>query len=218
MYNRKLHFEIIKDFLIYLNKVSKDYILKGGTSLMMCYGLDRFSEDIDLDGFNKNFFTIVDNFIRVYGAKYPNISYRKAKDTDTVKRAFVHYNNDKPLKIEVSYRRKDMRTCLCGFVNGILVYDIKEIMAMKINAFTNRDKIRDLYDVVFIYTRYKNALSSDIIMSLRNIVAYKGIEQFDYLMKDQKDDLINNNKLAENFLNMYYDLGLVWKEKISNDL
>ena len=55
MYNRKLHFEIIKDFLLYLNRVSKDYILKGGTSLMTCYGLDRFSEDIDLDGFNKNF-------------------------------------------------------------------------------------------------------------------------------------------------------------------
>ncbi len=198
--------KITRDFLVYLNKASSDYILKGGTALNVCYGMNRVTDGIDLDGFDTNIVSIIDNFVKEYRTK---LRYEVDKDTDKVKRVFIHYNNGKPLKIEVSYRRKDKRTCLCGWVNGILVYGIKEIMAMKINAFTNRDKIRDLYDVVFIYTRYKNALSPDIIMSLRNIVAYKGIEQFDYLIKDQKDDLINNNKLAENFLTMYYDLGLI---------
>lgn len=28
----------------------RNYVLKGGTSLLFCHGLDRFSEDIDFDG------------------------------------------------------------------------------------------------------------------------------------------------------------------------
>ena len=53
---RILYGEIIKDFLYFLNNKSNKFVLKGDTSLMMCYNLTRFSEDIDLDGFDKNNF------------------------------------------------------------------------------------------------------------------------------------------------------------------
>jgi predicted nucleotidyltransferase component of viral defense system len=36
-------------YLLLLNKRTDQFILKGGTALARCYGLDRFSEDIDLD-------------------------------------------------------------------------------------------------------------------------------------------------------------------------
>lgn len=206
---RVMHGEIIRDFLYFLNAKSNKFILKGGISLMLCYGLTRFSEDIDLDGFdNKNFFKIVDSFIQMYKNKYQGISVRRAEDTDTVKRVFIHYGGSKPLKVEVSYRRTSISEKEYDFINNVFVYNISSILSMKLNAFNHRDKIRDLYDITFIYIRYKDELNSGLLFMLRDAVAYKGLEQFDYLIRTQSDELIDNDKLAEEFLSMYYDLGL----------
>ncbi len=46
---RRKHKEVMSEFLQYLNIKNDRYVLKGGTALMMCYELDRFSEGIDLD-------------------------------------------------------------------------------------------------------------------------------------------------------------------------
>lgn len=206
---RVAHGTIIKDFMYHLSSISNGkYVLKGGTSLMLCYNLTRFSEDIDLDGFDNNFFKIVESFIKQYKCKYPELSYRKAKDTDTVKRVFIHYGNIKPLKVEVSYRRKQLNTNEVIVLNNIVVYNIETILSMKLNAFNHRDKIRDLYDIVFIYTNYKSYINNNLLTMLRDAVEYKGLEQFDYLVKNQRDELIDNDTLATAFLAMYYDLGL----------
>lgn len=203
------HRKIMEEFILYLNNSSNRFILKGGTSLMLCYGLTRFSEDIDLDGFDKNLFNIVDNFIYYMSITYNYIlTYRMAKDTDTVKRALIHYNGEKPLKVEVSYRRKTVEDYEYTCINNILVYNIENLMIMKINAFSHRDKIRDLFDIVYIFSNYKSSLSTITINALRDAVAFKGLEQFDYLIKDQEDPFIDNDILMEGFLGMYYDLGL----------
>ena len=103
---RPEHSKTIYAFLDYLNQNSNDFILKGGTALLTCYKLDRFSEDIDLDGKNKGIEEIVKGFCDMYG-----FAYRIAKDTDTVKRYMVNYGNTgKPLKVEVSFRRKEIGT------------------------------------------------------------------------------------------------------------
>ena len=44
---------------------------------------------------------------------------------------------------------------------------------------------------------------------IRVAVEYKGLEQFEYVIKDQKDELINNEKLETEFLKMYEKLGLL---------
>ena len=124
-----IHGGIIKDFLLELNNVSKKYILKGGTSLMMCYGLDRFSEDIELDAFNTKagIEKFVDNFCSKYG-----YTYRVAKNTDTVKRYMIHYGGDKPLKVEISYRRKNILETEITIINNILVYNVCNILIFKL--------------------------------------------------------------------------------------
>ena len=43
---------------------------------------------------------------------------------------------------------------------------------------------------------------------LRDAVGFKGLEHFDYLVRTQSDALIDNSKLATDFLTMYYALGL----------
>lgn len=99
---RESHYKIMKEFLEEINSKTSDFVLKGGTALLMCYNLDRFSEDIDLDSTNKNIKKYIDNF-----CKKNNFQYNIAKDT--VKRFKIHYGDDNRfLKIEVSYRRKEL--------------------------------------------------------------------------------------------------------------
>lgn len=203
---RDKHYKVICDFVQFINQKSHDYILKGGTSLLRCYKLDRFSEDIDLDGtHNKNFQKIVDEFCRKN-----HYTYRVAKDTDIVKRYMINYDgNERPLKVEISYRRKEISEDEITEIDGITVYKINVICIMKANAYSSRDKIRDLYDICFICNNYWDVLSEDVKKMIRSAVEYKGIEQFEYITKDQKDELIDNKKLEEDFLKMYEKLNLL---------
>ena len=172
---------------------------------MMCYGLDRFSEDIDLDSTNKGIEKYIQNFCEQHG-----YTFRVAKDTDTTKRYLIHYSEaHRPLKIEVSYRKKHIETGKIDSVNGITVYKINEIFGMKINAYNGRDKIRDLYDVVFIVRNFHSELSKERIDMLKDALSFKGLEQFDYLLKTQTDELIDNDKLATEFLDMFDQLDLI---------
>lgn len=202
-----VHEFVISSFLKDLNMDSDAFILKGGTSLRLCYGLDRFSEDIDLDAPPGNdLVEFVDQF-----CKQHSYSYRIAKNTDTVKRCFINYGNEgRPLKIEASYRRKEISEDDCTFINGIHVYKIDRIAQMKSNAYAARDKIRDLYDVVFICKNYFDELSVPTKNLLSDAIANKGLEQFDYLIATQKDLLIDNDKLASDFLEVNNKLGLLY--------
>lgn len=203
---RDKHYKVIIEFLDYLNKTTNDFILKGGTSLLTCYNLDRFSEDIDLDAITKRKISkIVDDF-----CTKNNYTYRVPKDTDTTKRFLINYDDtEKSLKIEVSYRRNYIDKSEIAVINGINVYTINQICLMKANAYSGRDKIRDLYDVCYICNNFWDELSNDVKNMIRVAVEYKGVEQFEYVIKDQKDELINNEKLETEFLKMYEKLGLL---------
>ena len=80
---------------------------------------------------------------------------------------------------------------------------------MKASAYSGRDKIRDLYDICFICNNYWNELSEDVKSFIRIAIEYKGLEQFEYIIKDQKDELIDNKKLEDDFLKMYDKLGIL---------
>ena len=208
------HGKVISDFMAYLNGQTNGFVLKGGTALYLCYNLDRFSEDIDLDGRAKGLIDLVSGFCEKYG--YP---FRIAKQTDVVEKCFVNYGNEgKPLKIEASFRRKEIPENETDRINGILVYRIEPLCVMKTNAYAGRDKIRDLYDVTFICNRYFDSLSPQTVALVRGAVEYKGVEQFDFIVKDQHDELIDNEKLASDFLNMYDRLGLLYSEEESRSL
>ncbi len=153
------HLQVINRFLKYLNDnqpKTYPFILKGGTSLLECYNLDRFSEDIDLDCEKSTslFFRIVEAFCNKY-----HYEYRVAKDTETTKRVMIHYPNEyHPLKIEVSYRNTEINKDVYTEINNIIVYKINHLFMQKLNAYTSRDKLRDLYDVTFIFNNYKEEL------------------------------------------------------------
>lgn len=203
---RKQHGEIISDFLHVLNEKTNTYILKGGTALMMCYNLDRFSEDIDLDSTGgKNIKKIIESYCINNG-----YTYRIAKDTDTVQRFMLSYGNEqKPLKIEISYRNKNIKPSSYTTINNIKVYTIENLCLMKSTAYNARDKIRDLYDITYICNNYWDELSDNVKDVVTMNIEYKGLEQFDYLISTQKDELIDNDKLSNDFLELYDRLGLM---------
>jgi len=209
------HGEVIREFMNNIsktmNKNSNEFVLKGGTALMLCYGLDRFSEDIDLDK-NRgsgNFLKFVDAHCKQFG-----YVYRIAKDTNTVKRTFINYGGDyKPLKIEMSMRRKEIPDDEITTVNGIVTYTPDTLAEMKALAYQGRDAIRDLYDLCFLYNNYhKEQITPRTLSMIQRSLSYKGLEQFDYLIHSQEDELIDNDKLMHDFLNMYDNLGLLYDE------
>lgn len=206
---RKPHYNAMLQFLEYLNERTHDFVLKGGTGLMLCYGLDRFSEDIDLDCEAVSIIPLAEKFIQATGWKL-----RVAKNTHTVERVLVDYGDcGKPLKIEVSYRQSVIDRSSVTSVRGITVYDINRLASLKVNAFNGRDKLRDMYDIAFICQNYLKSLRPDVISQMADVVGYKGLEQFDYLVKQQRDELIDNDKLADMVLRMFESLHLLGPAK-----
>ena len=203
------HRTVVSDFLNYLNNNTSDFILKDGTALLMCYELDRFSEDINLDGKCRS----ISRYINDY-CNSRNFGMRAAENTDIVQKFMINYGDEyKSLNIEVSFRRKFISENTFKKINGILVYDINTLCLMKLSAYQTGDKITDLYDLTFICSRYWDKLSESTVDIIRNAIGYKGIEQLDYIIKTQSDKLIDNDKLANDFLIMYDKLGLRYTQE-----
>ena len=104
---QKERLELIKEILPYFGE---NFVLKGGTALSLYYGLNRYSEDIDLDCTTNNM-NFISKLKRHKNFSKWNINIKK--DTDTVFRAMIDYSatshyGSYPLKIEVSSRNKDL--------------------------------------------------------------------------------------------------------------
>lgn len=204
---RDLHGTVIKTFINYLNAQTCSYILKGGTSLMLCYNLSRFSEDIDLDALHTK--QGLENIIKAFCVQM-GYTYRVAKDTDTVKRYMIHYADKyKPLKVEISYRRKMIDNSEYCVRNGILVYNINVILGFKVNAYNSRDKIRDLYDIIFIFKNYWEYITPTLRAQVADALTYKGLEHIDYLLKTQSDELIDKYVLENAALELFNALNIL---------
>ena len=204
---REEHGKVLIDFLNYMNSRTDKYILKGGTALAQCYGLNRFSEDIDIDGSGNSFLNICHTFAKQHGYEC-----RIAKDTETVKRCLMHYGGVKPLKIEMSSRRAIISEREITTINGIRVYNINTMAILKASAYQQRNKIRDLFDVTFIINNYYDELEETTKLILQNALEYKGLEHFDYIVNNQEDELIDIEILAENFLNAIDTMGVLVDE------
>lgn len=203
---RDLHLNVINDFLSFLNRNGGGmFVLKGGTALMLCYGLTRFSKDVDLDGVSGyDIFSIVASFCRLNG-----YSYSREEDTQTVKMIMINYGGYKPLKVEVSYRKSVISSGSYSVVNGILVYNILSMLDEKLRAYLGRTALRDLYDVVFIVLKYWGMLSDREKDAIRNSFYQKDLAYIDYLLKNQDDVLINKSDLEFNVLRLFSLLGLI---------
>ena len=202
----KKHVEVMQDFLRFLNLKTNNYVLKGGTALLFGYKLDRFSEDLDFDSVDpRTFKDVLDKYCRLRG-----YSYTTKKDTETVKRYMLQYDATVPaLKMEISFRSKEIPLGWTTYIDGMKVYTIDALAQKKALAYNGRDRIRDLYDVSFIVNKYWNQLSESAQEIITDALNTKGFNQFEYLLDQEPDDLVNNDKLLDMFLNATQTAGLL---------
>lgn len=116
---------------------------------------------------------------------------------------------NKPLKIEISLREREISSQKYNINKGIAVYNIDDLAKKKVNAYQGRDKLRDLYDVCFLINNYFDSFSEDTLDLLTEAFQRKGLEHFDYIVSQQKDSLIDPIQLGNDFLKAYDKLGLL---------
>lgn len=206
------HRRVIDDFLTYLNKETDQFILKGSTALMMCYDLDRFSEDVDLDTTKQNIIPLVKRWC---ASRHYNM--RVTKDTDQTKRCMIDYDTESgkhSLKIEVSYRNRNIPESYFEAINGFTVYNINQLTRQISRFYVLRDSIYDLYDLCFINKNYSNSLSEDTLFDLSENISHKGLSQLEFLLKTQSFSQIDTDKLASDFLELLNRTGHQCRTKL----
>jgi predicted nucleotidyltransferase component of viral defense system len=135
-------------------------VLKGGTALLLCYGLDRFSEDLDFDAPKR--FNVAARIERLLQGVATHQEIRTVKDTETVQRLKVHYQAkngvERLLKIETSFRHPPLPSDVHQH-EGIRVYVLPRLIEQKLLALVQRTTARDLYDVAFLAHAHLSAFS-----------------------------------------------------------
>lgn len=204
--NKDLHLSVIDHFLVSLNLQTNRYILKGGTALLY-HGLDRFSEDIDLDGSNSN---QLKSFISRY-AKSMGYSYNVKKDTPTVYKVMLNYGIGL-LKIELSLRGVDYQRVTTS-VSGIRLYTKSKILELKLFTLNGRYKLRDLYDVAYLWESSRGIFTNDDIIKLTSLLAKRfPFSSLDRYLLEQQDSILPKEAielLISRLLLMYGDLNLL---------
>jgi predicted nucleotidyltransferase component of viral defense system len=166
-------------------------LLKGGTSLVLCYNLNRFSTDLDYDGMNYNI-DLTNNIKKIFEENKLNLTkIILKKDTDTVKRYMIHYDEskDEPLKIEISFRNMDYFNNDINYYeskNDIITYPITQLSNFKCDTFFSRIKARDIFDVAFLLKYYPETFDKQRILKCIEKINSLGLDYFEEVMKDDK--------------------------------
>lgn len=152
-------------FILY-NKTSKELVFKGGTALAKCYGLNRFSEDLDFTVTNeKNFIDIINKGLDEFSIKHTVKEIRTSGGSKKYKikiEGILHKGTERTscsITLDFSLREKTLiepEISTIGYHMDIIpVFEVyvmkkKEIMAEKVRAILTRKSARDLYDLVFL--------------------------------------------------------------------
>lgn len=184
-------------------------VLKGGTSLLLAYGLDRFSEDLDFDSPIK--LNLESRIRHSVPRGVELIGIDTLKDTPTVTRYRVRYQSEhgsRSLKLEVSYRTPVPESEI-RFTKGFKVASIRRILDQKLNAAHDgedvRSKVRDLFDLDFIARQFPVAFTPELVARLNAFAEDPNSLISRYKPDYEEDDLVLDKvDLDELALNLHY--------------
>lgn len=160
------HKEIAKaqDMIVeQLYKVFDNAVLHGGTCIWRCFDGNRFSEDLDVylpldrDKVDMLFENIAKRGFVVLKKKIGEKSIYSALKLD---RAVIRF--------EAVFRKIDGFLCEYKTIDGnlITIYTLtsEELVKEKLEAYTNRRKVRDLYDIFFLlrYVKEKSSVRHEL--------------------------------------------------------
>lgn len=163
-------------------------IFTGGTMLRLCYGLNRFSVDLDFWLYKKidteKYFEKLREYLSVF------YTIRDAENKFyTMLFEIRSENYPRTLKIELRKKvekvKTDMSIAYSKFSNiQVLVrtLSLEEVMKSKIEAFLDRKEIRDVFDIEFLLKKGVplNAKKEDLQQLLEGI---KDFSKNDYSVK-----------------------------------
>jgi predicted nucleotidyltransferase component of viral defense system len=153
-------------------KELQDFALVGGTALSLKFG-HRISVDLDLFSQQKLDITAINDRLSVefdknFKNENPNIKFAVFCFINEVKIDLVHYPHNllKPLEV----------------IEGIRMYSIEDIAAMKINAILGRGAKKDFWDLVELLKHFslkqivefhrKKFPDNTILISIPNAITY----------------------------------------------
>ncbi len=167
-------------------------VLKGGTALLLCYDLDRFSEDLDFDAPKK--FHLESRLGHAVRSLAQSVRLTRTKDTETVQRYRIEYvvgGTEGRLKVEVSCRD----AIDSGDVverEGIRTYRAARLVEQKIAALEGRTAARDLYDVHFLVKNFRAEFGQESAGRLRNAAANLNELEARFRPAFEEDDLFRH--------------------------
>lgn len=138
-------------------------VLHGGTAIWRCYNGNRFSEDIDI-------YLVKDEAkINLFFSKLEKVGFIIEKKKFTDNSLYSSLRLDRTLiKFEIIFKKvkgvlKEYTT-VEGNLISVYTLSPEELIIEKINAYLNRLKIRDLYDLFFLlrYVNNRNILVNKI--------------------------------------------------------
>ncbi len=167
-------------------------VLKGGTALLLCHGLDRFSEDLDFDAPKKlNLESRIEGSLRT---QCQGLRITRTKDTDTVQRYRIEYaagGIQGRLKVEVSCRDQIAADDVI-LRDGIRTYAVSRLIEQKLNALEGRTAARDLYDLSYLARSFRNDFSPAAEQRLRDSLADLNTLESRFRPAFEDDDLFRS--------------------------
>lgn len=153
--------------LSFLSRSGFAGVFKGGTCLQKCFGLPRYSEDLDftLNGALLPDFVSLQAFLASAGFAVVKVDLTQASLSDSAKMRYRGplYNgnalSEGTLRFEFSKREKALLPPTIETINSpypdllaysLRVMDLSEIAAEKMRALLTRSSARDLFDLNFL--------------------------------------------------------------------
>jgi uncharacterized protein len=199
----KDYFQEIILFILY-SKFNNNLVFKGGTALTKCYGFDRFSEDLDFNGEEKEYKTIIEKGLKDFYLDF-EIEEKKHQNSInlTIKLNGPLYNGNKnsKCKIEIDINLKEksiLKTNLKKiglFIEQIPSFEIivlseEEILAEKIRTIIERNKARDIYDLYYLIKK-----NTKINYELIKLKIKKDFNKNEFLEKLKEKEIIWDSEL-----------------------
>lgn len=203
------HIEVMTAICHGFYKKKLPMVLKGGTALRLCYNLDRFSEDLDFDCAKAlNLENTITEIFSQLGKSKPHL--RKpgidiTKDTHTVRRYRITYGDGINLKLETSLRGTPNDKNLIE-LNGILTYNIDQLIQQKLKAFNSRTAARDLHDVIFLYEHFFAHFGKDEALEITALYDNQSAILEEYTSAYSEDTILSISDLLEDlskFIGLY---------------
>lgn len=195
----KDYFQNIILFILYQN-YGKGIVFKGGTALKKCFGLNRFSEDLDFTCLNKPDIKKIEDGLKRFKIEFEieSESYEDGLKIILRIKGPLYVGIRQSLCkfiIDFSFRedvilKPEIKT-IGRFLEELPSFDVfvmqeKEILAEKIRAIFTRAKARDVYDLWFLVRKGVNIDERLVNEKLKY-----------YSMRFDKNELVNHIKKSE---------------------